>query len=128
MIDHMGALTKKISQLKEDIHRSHLKISLAIVLVLKTDDKLYSKRCFVVKCCRDTSCKKVKCRKVSEFVVGRIVAYLDCELSYSSIAARVGRNPLTNRCFLNGHKERRTGYQRLAITNSRGDRHVTAWP
>ncbi|UYV76181.1 CLCA4 [Cordylochernes scorpioides] len=29
---------KKISQLKEDIHRSHLKISLAIVLVLKTDD------------------------------------------------------------------------------------------
>ncbi|UYV69065.1 Transposase [Cordylochernes scorpioides] len=31
-------LMKKISQLKEDIHRSHLKISLAIVLVLKTDD------------------------------------------------------------------------------------------
>ncbi|UYV74830.1 hypothetical protein LAZ67_12001177 [Cordylochernes scorpioides] len=29
---------KKISQLKEDIHRSHLKISLAIVLDLKTDD------------------------------------------------------------------------------------------
>ncbi|UYV73832.1 hypothetical protein LAZ67_11001054 [Cordylochernes scorpioides] len=32
-------LMKKISQLKEDIHRSHLKISLAIVLVLKTDDR-----------------------------------------------------------------------------------------
>ncbi|UYV65702.1 hypothetical protein LAZ67_3005182 [Cordylochernes scorpioides] len=32
------ALMKKISKLKEDIHRSHLKISLAIVLVLKTDD------------------------------------------------------------------------------------------
>ncbi|UYV83093.1 SETMAR [Cordylochernes scorpioides] len=32
---------KKISQLKEDIHRSHLKISLAIVLVLKTDDKIF---------------------------------------------------------------------------------------
>ncbi|UYV73429.1 hypothetical protein LAZ67_10003167 [Cordylochernes scorpioides] len=32
-------ISTKISQLKEDIHRSHLKISLAIVLVLKTDDK-----------------------------------------------------------------------------------------
>ncbi|UYV66106.1 Transposase [Cordylochernes scorpioides] len=37
-LDTYQVLMKKISQLKEDIHRSHLKISLAIVLVLKTDD------------------------------------------------------------------------------------------
>ncbi|UYV69953.1 hypothetical protein LAZ67_7001315 [Cordylochernes scorpioides] len=34
------ALMKKISKLKEDIHRRHLKTSLALVLVLETDDSI----------------------------------------------------------------------------------------
>ncbi|UYV61845.1 CYP3A4 [Cordylochernes scorpioides] len=42
-IESLHFLMKKISQLKEDTHRSHLKISLAIVLVLKTDDRLLEK-------------------------------------------------------------------------------------
>ncbi|GFY01919.1 hypothetical protein TNCV_4796411 [Trichonephila clavipes] len=32
---------------------------------------------------------------VSDFDKGRIVAYRDCDLSYRSIAARVGRDPMT---------------------------------
>ncbi|MBJ4999813.1 IS630 family transposase [Salmonella enterica subsp. enterica serovar Hadar] len=66
---------------------------------------------------------------VSEFDRGRIVAYRDCGLSYRSIAARVGRDPMTvsriwNRWVHDSHTERRAGSQRPPITNSREDRHV----
>lgn len=67
---------------------------------------------------------------VSDFDRGRIVAYRDCGLSYRSIAARVGRDPMTvcriwNRWVQEGHTDRRAGSQRPAITNSREDRHFT---
>ncbi|UYV67190.1 GIGYF1 [Cordylochernes scorpioides] len=77
--------------------------------------------------CHDASCKKAeKCLPTRfEFDRGRIVAYRDCGLL---IAACVGRDTRTasridgsGRC----HKERHTGSQWPAITDSRGDRHVT---
>ncbi|GFV34842.1 HTH_Tnp_Tc3_2 domain-containing protein [Trichonephila clavipes] len=63
---------------------------------------------------------------IFDFDKGRIVAYRDCGLSYCSIAARVGRDPMTViRNSQDGNTERRAGSQRSPITNSREDRHVT---
>ncbi|GFW62702.1 HTH_Tnp_Tc3_2 domain-containing protein [Trichonephila clavipes] len=53
-----------------------------------------------------------------------------CGLSYHSIPARVGRDPMTvsriwNRWVQYGNTECSAGSQRSPITNSREDRHVT---
>ncbi|UYV81004.1 hypothetical protein LAZ67_19002484 [Cordylochernes scorpioides] len=67
---------KKISQLKENIHRSHLKISLAIVLVLKTDDglslglyKFYKAAVNVPK--KERNLKAYRCRQLKHRTTGR---------------------------------------------------------
>ncbi|GFV73903.1 HTH_Tnp_Tc3_2 domain-containing protein [Trichonephila clavipes] len=67
---------------------------------------------------------------VSDFEKGRIAEYRNCGLSYHSIAARIGQDPMTvrrvwNRSVQDGNTERRTGSQRPPITSSREDRHVT---
>ncbi|GFU50371.1 HTH_Tnp_Tc3_2 domain-containing protein [Trichonephila clavipes] len=66
---------------------------------------------------------------VPGFDKGRIVAYRNFGLSYHSIAARVGGDPMTvsriwNRWFQDGKKKFRAGYQRLPFIISREDRHV----
>ncbi|GFV18275.1 HTH_Tnp_Tc3_2 domain-containing protein [Trichonephila clavipes] len=70
----------------------------------------------------------VKSRKayqhVSDFDKGRNVAYRNFGLSYRSIAARIGRDPMTvsricNQWFQDGNTERRTGSQRPLFTRSR---------
>ncbi|GFY05868.1 HTH_Tnp_Tc3_2 domain-containing protein [Trichonephila clavipes] len=66
---------------------------------------------------------------VSDFDKGQIVAYRKCGISYHSIAARVGRDPITvsrirNRWVQDGNTESRAGSQ-PPITNSRENRHVT---
>ncbi|GFV85681.1 HTH_Tnp_Tc3_2 domain-containing protein [Trichonephila clavipes] len=53
----------------------------------------------------------------SVFDKGRIVAYRDCGLSYRSIAARTGQDPMTickifNLWVQGGNSERRAGFQR----------------
>ncbi|GFX56616.1 HTH_Tnp_Tc3_2 domain-containing protein [Trichonephila clavipes] len=58
---------------------------------------------------------------VSDFDKGRIVAYRDCGLSYRSIAACVGRDPMTvsriwNRWVQDNNTERPTGSQRPTVT------------
>ncbi|GFV26431.1 HTH_Tnp_Tc3_2 domain-containing protein [Trichonephila clavipes] len=60
---------------------------------------------------------------VSEFDKGRIVEYRNCGLSYHSIAARVGRGPMTvsriwNRWVQDSNLECRAGSQQTPITNS----------
>ncbi|GFU39617.1 HTH_Tnp_Tc3_2 domain-containing protein [Trichonephila clavipes] len=68
---------------------------------------------------------------VSDFDKGRMVAYRYCDLSYHSIASRVGRDPMTvsrilNPWFQDGNTERCAGIStRSPITNRREDRHVT---
>ncbi|GFW65608.1 uncharacterized protein TNCV_3550311 [Trichonephila clavipes] len=57
-------------------------------------------------------------------------SYRDCGLLYRSIAARVGRDPMTvgrkwNRRVQDGNTERHAGSQRPPITSSREDRHLT---
>ncbi|GFU60367.1 HTH_Tnp_Tc3_2 domain-containing protein [Trichonephila clavipes] len=54
---------------------------------------------------------------ISDFDKGRIVAYRNCGLSYRSIAARVGRDPMTisriwTRWVQDGNTELRAGSQR----------------
>ncbi|GFW67889.1 SH2 domain-containing adapter protein B [Trichonephila clavipes] len=74
--------------------------------------------------------KKIYQEPHSDFGNSRIVTYRDCGLSCRSIAARVGRDPMTvsriwNRWFQNGNTERPAGSQRLPNTSSREDRrHV----
>ncbi|GFV01133.1 HTH_Tnp_Tc3_2 domain-containing protein [Trichonephila clavipes] len=63
-------------------------------------------------------------KHVSDFDKGRIVADLDCGLSYRSIAASVGRDPMTvSRIWIrwvqNGNTEHRAESQRPPITSSR---------
>ncbi|GFS68762.1 HTH_Tnp_Tc3_2 domain-containing protein [Trichonephila clavipes] len=60
---------------------------------------------------------------VSGFDKGRIVAYRDCYLSYRTIAARFGRDPMTvsriwNRWIQDGNTERRAGSQRPPTSSS----------
>ncbi|GFV07165.1 HTH_Tnp_Tc3_2 domain-containing protein [Trichonephila clavipes] len=67
---------------------------------------------------------------VSDFNRGRIIGNRNCGLLYHSIAACVGRDPLTvnriqNRWVQDGNTKCRAGSQRLPITSSREDRHVT---
>ncbi|GFV76118.1 HTH_Tnp_Tc3_2 domain-containing protein [Trichonephila clavipes] len=67
---------------------------------------------------------------VYDFDKSRIVAYFECNLSYRSIAARVGRDSMTvsriwNRWVQDGNTKSRAASQRPPITNSREDRHVT---
>ncbi|GFU06192.1 HTH_Tnp_Tc3_2 domain-containing protein [Trichonephila clavipes] len=67
---------------------------------------------------------------VPDFDKGRIVVYQDCGLSYRSIAARVGRDPMIvgriqYRWVQDGNTERRAGSQRPPINRRRKDRHVT---
>ncbi|GFV15865.1 HTH_Tnp_Tc3_2 domain-containing protein [Trichonephila clavipes] len=62
------------------------------------------------------------------FDTGQIVSYRNSGLSYRSIAACVGRDPMTvsriwNRRVRDGNKERLAGSQRPPI--NRKDRHVT---
>ncbi|GFW59499.1 HTH_Tnp_Tc3_2 domain-containing protein [Trichonephila clavipes] len=69
-------------------------------------------------------------QRVSAFNNGLIVAYRDCGLSYHSIAARVGQDPIPisriwNRLVQDGNMERRAGSQRSPFTSNREDRHVT---
>ncbi|GIY67361.1 hypothetical protein CDAR_255051 [Caerostris darwini] len=69
-------------------------------------------RCCLVKSCCDAS------------------SYRDCGLSYRSVAARVGRDPMTvtkiwNRWIQDHNTERRAGSQQPPITSSREDRRVT---
>ncbi|GFU50322.1 HTH_Tnp_Tc3_2 domain-containing protein [Trichonephila clavipes] len=69
-------------------------------------------------------------RHVSDFDKCRIGAYRDCDLSFHSIDARVGRDPVTvsriwNQWVQDGNKERHDGSQRPSFTSSREDRHVT---
>ncbi|GFW85380.1 HTH_Tnp_Tc3_2 domain-containing protein [Trichonephila clavipes] len=67
---------------------------------------------------------------VSNFDKCRIVVYRNCRLSYRSIAARVGRDPLTvsriwNRWVQDGNTKLRAGSQRSPIASSQKDKHVT---
>ncbi|GFU52097.1 HTH_Tnp_Tc3_2 domain-containing protein [Trichonephila clavipes] len=67
---------------------------------------------------------------VSDFDKGQIVTFRNCGLMYHSIAARVGRDPMTisiiwNRWFQDGYTECRAGSQQLPICSSQEDRHVT---
>ncbi|GFU04659.1 HTH_Tnp_Tc3_2 domain-containing protein [Trichonephila clavipes] len=63
------------------------------------------------------------CQHVSDSDKGRIVAYRDCDLSYRSITARVGRdsmpvNRIWNRGVQDGNTEHRAGSQSPSITSS----------
>ncbi|UYV69939.1 hypothetical protein LAZ67_7001272 [Cordylochernes scorpioides] len=134
---------KKISQLKEDIHRSHLKISLAIVLVLKTDDRLWLHFKALFKAWRFRQFQNIsktlivprlKQRssfdQVSEFDRGRIVAYRDCESSFREIGSRVGRNQATvmricDRWMQEGTTDRRVRSHPPQCTTSRGKLSVS---
>ncbi|GFW96036.1 HTH_Tnp_Tc3_2 domain-containing protein [Trichonephila clavipes] len=92
-------------------------------------------RCCLVRSCCDASLRSRNAyQHVSDFYKSRIVAYRDgvyvCDLSYLSIAARVGRDPITvsriwKRWVQDGNTERRAGSQRLLITSSQEARHVT---
>ncbi|GFV38208.1 HTH_Tnp_Tc3_2 domain-containing protein [Trichonephila clavipes] len=62
-------------------------------------------------------------QRVYDFDKGRMVAHRNCGLSYRSIAARVGRDPMTvcriwNRWVQYGNTECRAGSQRHPITSS----------
>ncbi|GFX72417.1 HTH_Tnp_Tc3_2 domain-containing protein [Trichonephila clavipes] len=66
---------------------------------------------------------------VSDFGKGRIVSYRNCGLSYHSISARKGRDPITgstiwNRWVQEDKTKRHTGSQNPPITSNRQDRHV----
>ncbi|GFV52199.1 HTH_Tnp_Tc3_2 domain-containing protein [Trichonephila clavipes] len=58
----------------------------------------------------------------------RFAAYRHCGLLYRSIAARVGRDPMTGSriwsSVQDSNTERRAGFYRLPIISSREDRHV----
>ncbi|GFT10782.1 HTH_Tnp_Tc3_2 domain-containing protein [Trichonephila clavipes] len=65
-----------------------------------------------------------------DFAKGRVMVYRDYNLSYRSIASRVGRDPITvsriwNGWFQDRNMERRAVSQRLRIPSSQGDKHVT---
>ncbi|GFV89320.1 uncharacterized protein TNCV_4151401 [Trichonephila clavipes] len=69
-------------------------------------------------------------RHVSDLDKRQIAEYRKCGLSYHSIVARVGGDPMTvsrvwNRWVQEGNKKRHAGGQRPLISSSRGDRHVT---
>ncbi|GFU67623.1 uncharacterized protein TNCV_1643721 [Trichonephila clavipes] len=88
-------------------------------------------RCSLVKSCCDGILRNRNAyQHVSDFDKGRIVAYRDCGLSYRSVAARDGRDPMPvssiwNPWVQDGNTECCAGSQQLPITSNREDRHVT---